>query len=577
MLIILGIIFKLFSSFEFFSNVLQDEMYQKSKNINPGLIIIGIDEDSYRKYGKFSGWSRQLHLDLINYLNEAGASVIGFDITFEDKNLLEPEVDEEFVKSAANMGNIVMPYSIDLSLNEVIGPFEELSNVVKKGHIFTYTDSDGVVRDTAITYTRNNKIYRSFAWTIYELYMLNNGQYVNIEPLPLYKENNSERMYIDYSGTNKDYPIISYSSYMEYDKSIFKDKIVLIGPFVAAIQDSYPTSLEKKNKTYGVLIHANIIQQLLEENYKFKISTRNDFLISVLLIIILSIASFIIIQKLSFSKSSIIHGALILISLITTSILYDNGIIFEIFYLIIQLLIIFIFFTSWAHINESSERRRITSVFEKYVEPQVVNKILSEGEEGLKLGGAKREVSILFVDIRGFTPLAEEIEPEEVVVILNEYLNLTAKSILTHGGMLDKFIGDATMAIFNAPIDLKDHELMAVRAAWDIKKGAVTLNEKLVEMCGRSIGFGVGINTGDAIIGNIGAEIRMDYTAIGDTVNIAARLESNTKAGQIFISEATYKRIQDKVDVNLIGNIKVKGKQEEVLVYEVIDVKQGDV
>ena len=176
------------------------------------------------------------------------------------------------------------------------------------------------------------------------------------------------------------------------------------------------------------------------------------------------------------------------------------------------------------------------------------------------------------MDIRGFTPLSESLKPAEVVEILNEYLNLTTNAIFKNSGTLDKFIGDATMAVFNAPFDLDDYEYKAVCAAWDIVAGAKELEQKCMERFGKSVAFGVGVNCGEAVVGNIGCDFRMDYTAIGDTVNTAARLESNAKRGQVLISEHIYQRVKDRVKVQEIGEIPLKGKSQGVCVYELLGV-----
>jgi adenylate cyclase len=220
-------------------------------------------------------------------------------------------------------------------------------------------------------------------------------------------------------------------------------------------------------------------------------------------------------------------------------------------------------------IAEQLEKKRVTDVFGKYVAPQIVDEILKEGETGLKLGGTRRDITVLFVDIRGFTPLSESAEPEEVVSILNQYLSLCAEAIFAYGGTLDKYIGDATMALFNAPLDLEDHQLRAVQTALAMQEGAKPLQEKLEKEFGKVVRFGVGIHTGPAIVGNIGADFRMDYTAIGDTVNTSARLESNSKPGQILISSEVYGYVKEHVEVTDLGLIQVKGKAQGVQVYQV--------
>jgi len=160
-----------------------------------------------------------------------------------------------------------------------------------------------------------------------------------------------------------------------------------------------------------------------------------------------------------------------------------------------------------------------------------------------------------------------------VVEILNEYLALTTQAIFKNGGTLDKFIGDATMAVFNAPFDLDDYIYRAVCTARDIAAGSEELKEKLLARYGKTVSFGIGVNCGNAVVGNIGCDFRMDYTAIGDTVNTAARLESNAKRGQILISQDVYEAVKDRVEVTEVGVIPLKGKSNEVFVYQLDKVR----
>ncbi|MNW43336.1 Adenylate cyclase 1 [compost metagenome] len=175
----------------------------------------------------------------------------------------------------------------------------------------------------------------------------------------------------------------------------------------------------------------------------------------------------------------------------------------------------------------------------------------------------------MFVDIRGFTSLSESSEPEEIVSVVNEYLDLAARCIFRYEGTLDKFIGDAAMAIFNAPLEQEDHAFKAVQAALAIQKGAAELESKWKARLNREISFGIGIHTGPAVFGNIGSRKRMDYTAIGDTVNTAARLESRAKPGRILLSEAVYVQIEGRVAVSRSGFYQLKGKEQEIVAYEV--------
>ena len=168
--------------------------------------------------------------------------------------------------------------------------------------------------------------------------------------------------------------------------------------------------------------------------------------------------------------------------------------------------------------------------------------------------------------------MSEALSPEQVVDILNEYLTLTTSAIFDHGGTLDKFIGDATMGIFNAPFDLDDYLYKAILTALDIVNGTKELNDRLLDRFGKTVQFGVGVHCGPAVVGNVGCGFRMDYTAIGDTVNTASRLEGSAAGGQVLISTDVYERLKDRIQANKIGNLRLKGKENELTVYEVTGV-----
>jgi adenylate cyclase len=216
------------------------------------------------------------------------------------------------------------------------------------------------------------------------------------------------------------------------------------------------------------------------------------------------------------------------------------------------------------------EKEMIKRAFTRYVAREVVEEILKDPEQ-LALTGERREVTVLFCDIRGFTPLAERLSPEEVVSLLNEFYTLMIETTFKHDGTLDKFLGDAVMAVFGAPIAHPDHAIRAVKTALDMRNGVAELNERRVAGGKAPIGIGIGLSLGEVVAGTVGTEDRMEYTVIGDSVNLAARLVANARpAGRILISQPTYERVQDLVEAKGLGPMKVKGKEEEVEVYEVL-------
>lgn len=225
------------------------------------------------------------------------------------------------------------------------------------------------------------------------------------------------------------------------------------------------------------------------------------------------------------------------------------------------------------YITERQQRQLTMNTFKRYVSPQIVEDIFKDKDAASALGGKKRDIAVMFIDIRGFTPLSESLSPEDVVSILNEYLTLVTTMIFKHGGTLDKFISDAAMALYNAPFDQDDYIYEAVATAHDIALNAREMEEKLYARFQKAVRFGMGVNCGEAVVGNIGATFRMDYTAIGDTVNTATRLESNAKAGQVLISEHVYRALEGRITAEKMGAIPLKGKSEQLNVYSVLEME----
>jgi class 3 adenylate cyclase/GAF domain-containing protein len=218
---------------------------------------------------------------------------------------------------------------------------------------------------------------------------------------------------------------------------------------------------------------------------------------------------------------------------------------------------------------EDLEKNEIKKAFQRYVSPEVMNEILEDPEKNY-LSTDRKELTVLFSDIRGFTELSEKTDPETVVKILNEHFNAMSNIILKQRGTLDKFVGDEIMAIFGAPVYSETHALRAVRTAFEMQRAQEELSKKFKREYKIDISIGIGINTGDMVVGNIGCKDRMDYTVVGDSVNTAARLCSAAEAGQILISETTYAEVKKHVKVKELEPIKIKGKSKPVQLYNVI-------
>jgi len=218
------------------------------------------------------------------------------------------------------------------------------------------------------------------------------------------------------------------------------------------------------------------------------------------------------------------------------------------------------------------EKEQMKQAFVRYVAREVVDEIMKNPEQ-IALTGERREVSVLFCDIRGFTPLSERLSAEDVVHLLNEFYTLMIDTVFKHEGTLDKFLGDAVMAVFGAPVSRSDHSVRAIRTALAMQAGVKELSQKRVAEGKDPIEVGIGVSAGEAVAGSVGTESRMEYTVIGDRVNLAARLEANATPGQILISQWTYEKVDKLVNARSLGYFKVKGKEEEVEVYEVLGLK----
>ena len=574
-LVIFLMVFAYFmDSFIVLQNMIYDGFYLSDGEINDDIIIVGIDDVSYANIGRWP-YSREIQSEIFRNILKDEPAVLGIDIIYDSYTSYE---DDELLLNTLKDNPVVLASVLitgkekwgNLNENTLLSPFKELNQVVDIGYINPHIENQdyGVVRKATLHKLFNNENYSSFAYEIYKKYLIHNS--LNDE-LATTNYNTRKPLYINYSGPPDSYKMMSayhvYSGLLP--EGFFNDKIVLFGPYSLGMQDNYTTPTNNIESMYGIEIHANIIQTLIDNKFR----TDTKFYFELILIIFSGLIAFFVSRKMKPLFSLLINTGLIIAILILGKLMFNNYKVLHIIYPILTIAILFFITIVYNYIEQLVEKRRITNIFGKYVAPQIVSKILEEGEESLKLGGTRKYISVLFVDIRGFTPLSEKAQPEEVVEILNEYLDLCAKSIFNNGGTLDKFIGDATMAIYNAPLELENHAYYAVKTAWDMKQGAEPLMERLKEKYDRVVQFGIGVNTGYAVVGNIGSKDRMDYTAIGDTVNTSARLESNAKAGQIIISKETYELVKDKVLVTPLGGLKVKGKTEELEVYQVDGLK----
>lgn len=566
---------------------ISDRLNQRETVTNKKIYIIGIDDKTLEQYGPVNTWSREIPAKLVSLLNGADnvrPAVIGFDVIYSEE--ADREADDSFAKVCGEAGNVVAAISFSFKeqpetgedgriiynpyyVDYVIEPYDSLKSEVVCGFANTFVDTDGYVRQ-AMAYLdhEGTRIY-SLSSQLYKIYQESRGEEAVFPAV--YGRNN--RFYFTYSGKAGGYSVVSMADVLDgtVDPAIFQDAIVLVGAYAVGMQDSYMPAIAHNSQMYGVEIHANIIEALLEGRTQLPVSPLLYALAAAVLCGVFYVCS----EKLRMLYSTMILAVLFVLDVIVAKVMYAGGWIVPTVLLPVCLLVIYLVQMVRRYLAEIMRRRRVINVFKQYVAPQVVDKISKDKDFELVIGGENRHIAVLFVDIRGFTTMSESLRPEEVVEILNEYLGLTTQAIFDNGGTLDKFVGDATMAVFNAPFDLDDYIFRAVCTAWDMQAGAEEIAEKFRKRYEKSVSFGIGVNCGNAVVGNIGCDFRMDYTAIGDTVNTAARLESNARPGQILISREVYEAVKDRVTVTPIGEIPLKGKTQGVFVYQVDTVKKA--
>ena len=565
--------------FRFFDNMAKDSLYQIPRGIDSKIKIIGIDEKTMAELGPIQTWSRSFYADLLRKLNEQAESkplLVGFDVLFSGD---VDAGDDDFTAAAAESGNVVIVdhliYGRKLTTNEdgfasypvesIEEPFESLSSVCNMGYSNVSQDSDGTVRRIIPSEVYEGSEQKMFSNILYEEYCKRKDITPNAVPV-----DKNGRAIINYSGKPGDYEYVSMIDVLNgnIDARAFTDSIVLVGAYAPGMQDDFEVPNGGSHQMYGVEVHANILQSYIQGRF----SVNGNKYIFGLISAVIAMLMYLLFRKFK-PWLSLIIMIIVIIAFVFVLIIFNNhGTAYSIIYLPMMLILSYIASLALGYLRELKKKKKILNAFRKYVAPQVVEEIAKKGDFQIKVGGENRDIAVLFVDIRGFTTMSEALEPEQVVEILNEYLTLTSKSIFDNLGTLDKFVGDATMAVFNSPFDLPDYEFKAVCAAMDIVNGGKALEKDLMAKYGRSVGFGVGVNVGPAVVGNIGCDFRMDFTAIGDTVNTAARLEANAKKGQVLISDALYERVKDRIEVEEIGEIPLKGKSKGVFVYEVTEV-----
>jgi adenylate cyclase len=572
------------------------------------IVILLIDQSSLDFYEKQQGlpwpWPRQLYSAVIDYLKAGGARAVFFDLIFSESSSWGVEDDEHMAGAMTRTGNVFLPLSLsqkgesedavpaatlerfslsgaDLpeqaypSARSAGLPVDVLLRAARgAGNVLSLPDDDSIFRRLPLASEYQGLLIPSISVAL--------AKYLGAgEALPLIRLDSSGQMIIRYHGppgTYKRYSIASivnsWALMEEGQKpqvlpSEFAGKTVFIGSNAPGLLDNRPTPLSGVSP--GVEIHATVLDNILRKDF-LRLTPGAVFLCFLLLVSLATAIGASFLQKIW--QLVVLFVVLLAVPCVAVWLAFRAG---QWLAFVVPEFAVVSGFIAAGLLNysvEGKQRRFIKTVFKHYLSPDVIERVI-ENPALLRLGGEKREVSSFFSDVAGFTTISEALNPEELVDLLNEYLSEMTEIILSSGGTLDKYEGDAIIAFWNAPLEQPDHALRACRAALRCQSRLAELQPRFLEKYGRAIAMRIGLNSGPAVVGNMGSSRRFDYTAMGDTINLAARLEGACKQYgiHILIGEETYRHVRSEVRGREVDVIRVVGKTKPVAVYE---IREGD-
>ena len=555
----------------------------RAQDGSPNIVIVGIDEPTLERFGRIEEMERATHASVIDALSEAGANVIVFDILFADRSA-DPAADEPLAESIAGAGNVVLAAagqgSPDLEdtgaiYSSILPPtdaFVDAGAVVAAANL--YTDGDGRVRSLplAVYDAKRNELP---AMTLAATYM----QFGREPPSPVPFEGgeldlfgrtvpleNGRIMRINFAGGIDRFTYLSYVDIFDggFEPSAVSGKIVLVG-LVATAADVHSVPL--MGSAHGIEVHANALDTIL--NARFLTPVGDSVTFALMLLFVVAAALTVPRWRLAFSFAGVI--GVIVVYVLVGNLLYNSGEVIDFVNPPVALAVATVSALAYREVAERSSRRETQDLFGRYVSPQVARELIERADHGdLALGGELREVTVLFGDIRGFTPLSTQMPPQELVSLLNRHFDVIIARIMENGGIVNKFVGDAVMALWNAPEDQPNHALLACRAAMQAQRDLIALDES-----GRVVRWGFGINTGTVVAGNVGSGRRQEYTVIGDPVNRAARLCGIAPAGEVWIGDATYQIVKDRIASEALPAQTIKGIDTPVHPHKLLDETLG--
>ncbi len=629
LLIFAAVIACLTFSLQYFSLLRQVESYSLDLRFkefpldgiaDTSIVLVSIDNSSL-KFAKENGvqwpWSRDFYAFVTNYLAKENAKAILYDIQFYEPdydraNISSEESDLSFAEALSGYNKVVLGVQYGLDSLEVppdikrfslpvkgrlkdyranvvgaqfpIEPFR--SQVSMLGGINIIPDDDGVIRRVPLFYQLNQLYLPQMSFSVYynekqfkhfsynKHQILLDTQLIQLDQKDNYLINwygkggiEGVFRYIPFKSLIQTATALEYGGEPTLSAGFFKDKYVIIGATADGLMDLKTSPYTKMMP--GMEIWATILSNLLNNHHI-------RYIPNIFLLIVLVLLSFLVMFSFTHFKGS--YSNLFIMFILVATILgiswlwrfriYFNLILPVIAILLSYLLIVFI-----AYLMEGKSKKEIRRIFTRYLHPDIIETLI-KNPDLIEMGGEEIEATVMFSDIYNFTTYSEGKHPKELVKDLNEYFNYITNTILENNGLLDKYTGDGLMAIFGAPVPRKDHAYLACRSAILHKQFAEELNKQNTTTSGFfHINTRLGINSGLIVAGNIGSEKRMDYTAIGDPVNLSARLEGVNKIfkTKIIISDSTYALVKNDFVCRELDYLRVKGKKEPTRIFELID------
>lgn len=516
---------------------------------DPRITIIAIDDASIQDIGRWP-WNRSVYADLLPKLSTAKA--VAIDVVFSES--ADAAGDTAFADALSQTSNVILAGEYTAFVQTPGGiagtkpllPLAQLRDHARIGMVNFITDRDGVVRaaNTALDGTLLAEHAAKLGF--------------NAEAPSL------ARLRFDFSEPNSHRTISFADIYRGRTKIDFSERVVFIGATAPNLHDTHTTPVGIMS---GVELQANLASAIAHSRY-FTLEKNS---IAILLIFAFSLLVGFLVSRTGAWIAAGATLAIIFTYFFIAVLLSNSYVLLDLVFLPLALVCSYIANLTQTLLFERKEKKYIHDAFSRYVAPEVVSQLMKHPEK-LKLGGEKREITIFFSDIRGFTSFSEALTPEKLVQLLNEYLTAMTDIIMESGGVVDKYIGDAIMAFWGAPLDQPDHAVRAANAVLAMQAKLKTMQKKWHDDGFPLVEIGSGLNTGDAVIGNMGSANRFNYTCMGDTINLGSRLEGITKEYGVkaIVSESTRVKLDPTFMVRELDLVRVKGKKEPIRIFELV-------